>query len=179
MAAAEDWELPESIRADLGAWQFDEAREALDDATRSWRTATRSRRPPADLELTPPDTLRAAFEGDGGLPAAAAEADAERDALAELTSASAELDGEPALVESIGLFGTDPEAELADARRVRIRDLEQAGQAAARAAAARDGADDAGRVRVLAVGGAILLLDALFLGLSSAAAAAAQAAFLP
>ena len=38
----------------------------------------------ADLELTPPDTLRAAFEGDGGLPAAAAEADAERDALAEL-----------------------------------------------------------------------------------------------
>ena len=45
VAAAEDWELPESIRADLGAWQFDEARDALDDATRSWRTATRSRRP--------------------------------------------------------------------------------------------------------------------------------------
>ena len=81
------------------------------------------------------------------------------------TSASAELDGEPALVESIGLFGTDPEAELADARRVRIRGPRAAGRAAARAAAARDGADDAGRVRVLAVGGAILLLDALFLGL--------------
>ena len=62
------------------------------------------------------------------------------------------------------------------ARRVRIGDLEQAGQAAARAAAARDGADDAGRVRVLAVGGAILLLDALFLGLLFGGGSAGAAA---
>ncbi len=112
-----------------------------------------------------------------------AEADAERDALAELTSASAELDGEPALVESIGLFGTDPEAELAEARDAfESGDLEQAGQAAARAAAARDGADDAGRVRVLVAGGAILLLDALFLGLLFGRRQRrrnGQAAFLP
>ena len=68
VAAAEDWELPESIRADLGAWQFDEARDALDDANDvPGATATGSRQAAADLELTPPDTLRAAFEGDGGL----------------------------------------------------------------------------------------------------------------
>ncbi len=166
VAAAEDWELPESIRADLGAWQFDEARDALDDANDVLADRDRIEEAAADLELTPPDTLRAVFEGDGGLPAAAAEADAERDALAALASASGWLDGEPALVESIGLLGTDPEAELAEARDAfESGDLEQAGQAAARAAAARDGADDAGRVRVLVAGGTILLLDALFLGL--------------
>ena len=116
VAAADDWELPESIRADLGAWQFDEARASLDAAKDVLADRYRIEDAAADLALTPPDTLRAAFEGDGGLPAAADEADAERDALAELTSASAELDGEPALVESIGLLGTDPEAELTEAR---------------------------------------------------------------
>ena len=182
VATAEDWELPESIRADLGAWHFDEARDALDDANEVLADRDRIQETAADLELTPPDTLRAAFEGDGGLPAAATEADAERDALAELTSASAELDVEPALVESIGLFGTDPEAELAEAREAfESGDLEQAGRAAARAAAARDGADDAGRVRVMVVGGAILLLDALFLGLlfGRQRRRNGQAAFLP
>ena len=81
-----------------------------------WPTATGSRTPRLDLELTPPDTLRAAFEGEGGLAAAAAEADAEGDALGALASATAQLDDEPGLVEAIGLIGTDPEAELADAR---------------------------------------------------------------
>ena len=166
VAAAEEWELPESIRADLGAWQFDEARDALDDANTVLADRDQIEEAAADLALTPPDTLRAAFEGDGGLSAAAAEADAERDALAALASASVLLDGEPALVEAIGLLGTDPEAELAEARDAfESADLEQAGQAAARAAAARDGADDAGRVRVLVAGGTILLLDAMFLGL--------------
>ena len=166
VAAAEDWELPESIRADLGAWQFDEARDALDDANTVLADRDQIEEAAADLALMPPDTLRATFEGDGGLSAAAAEADAERDALAALASASVLLDGEPALVEAIGLLGTDPEAELAEARDAfESADLEQAGQAAARAAAARDGADDAGRVRVLVAGGTILLLDAMFLGL--------------
>ncbi len=77
VAAADDWELPESIRADLGAWQFDEARASLDDAKDVLADRYRIEDAAADLELTPPDTLRAAFEGDGGLPAAAEEADAE------------------------------------------------------------------------------------------------------
>ncbi len=69
-------------------------------------------------------------------------------------------------MEAIGLLGTDPEAELTEARDAfESGDLALADQAAARAAAARDGANDAGRVRVLVAGGTILLLDALFLGL--------------
>jgi hypothetical protein len=67
---------------------------------------------------------------------------------------------------AIGLLGTDPDSELAEARDAfESGDLEQAGEAATRAATARDGAGDAGRVRVLIAGGTILLLDALFLGL--------------
>jgi hypothetical protein len=165
VAAAEDWELPESIRAEMGAWQFDDAREALDDANDVLRDRDRIEDAAADLELTPPDTLRATFEGEGGLSAAADEADAEADALAALASAS-QLDGEPGLVAAIGLLGTDPDSELAEARDAfESGDLEKAGEAATRAATARDGADDAGRVRVLVAGGTILLLDALFLGL--------------
>ena len=121
MAAAEDWELPESIRAEMGAWQFDDAREALDDANDVLRDRDRIEDAAADLELTPPDTLRAAFEGEGGLSAAADEADAEADALAALASASAQLDGEPGLVAMIGLLGTDPDSGAdRSARRVRV-----------------------------------------------------------
>ncbi len=63
VAAADDWELPESIRADLGAWQFDEARASLDDCEgRAGGNCYRIEDAAADLALTPPDTLRAAFE---------------------------------------------------------------------------------------------------------------------
>ena len=166
VAAAEDWELPESIRADLGAWQFDEAREALTDASDILEDRDRIEANAADLDLTPPDALREAFEGAGGLAAAAEEADAERDALVVLASASVQLDGEPGLVEVIGLLGTDPEADLASARDAfESGELDQASAAAGRAADARAGADDAGRVRVVVAGGSILLLDALVLGL--------------
>ncbi|HEY8180190.1 MAG TPA: hypothetical protein VIH33_07285 [Candidatus Limnocylindria bacterium] len=166
VAAAADWELPASIRAEMGAWQFDEARQALNNAGGVLDDRDRIVAAAADLKLTPPDTLRAAFEGEGALPAAAGEADAETQALAALASASAQLASEPALVETIGLLGTDPGAELTEARDAfESGDLELADQAASRAAAARDGADDAGRVRVVVAGGTILVLDALFLGL--------------
>ena len=71
----------------------------------------------------------------------------------------------PLLVESIGLFGTDPEAELADARRVRIR-----GPRAGRPGSRPSGCCSGWRTTPAAsacwrLGGAILLLDALFLGL--------------
>jgi hypothetical protein len=166
VALAEDWELPESIRADLGAWQFDEAREALTDASDILEDRERIEADAADLDLTPPDVLREAFEGNRGLAAAAGEADAERDALVVLATASVQLDGKPGLVEAIGLLGTDPEADLAVARDAfESGELDQASAAAGRAADARNGAADAGRLRVVVTGATILLLDALVLGL--------------
>ncbi|HEX6474408.1 MAG TPA: hypothetical protein VF114_04895 [Candidatus Limnocylindria bacterium] len=166
VAAADDWELPQSIRADLGAWQFDAAREALDEAGDVLADRDRIEDAAAALALTAPDTLQAAFEGTGGLQAAAAEADAERDTLAVLASASGELDAEPGLVEAIGLLGTDLNADLATARDAfESGELEQASAAAGRAVEARQGADEAGRLRVVIAGGAVLVLDALGMGL--------------
>ncbi|HEX5579416.1 MAG TPA: hypothetical protein VFY43_07105 [Candidatus Limnocylindria bacterium] len=166
VAVAGEWELPESIRAEMGAWQFDGAREALDEAGDVLADRDRIEDAAAALQLTPPATLRATFEGTDGLAAAAAEADAERDALAVLAAASEQLDGEPGMVEVIGLLGADPGSELATALDAfEAGDLDQATAAAVRATDARAGADDAGRLRVLAAGGAVLLLDALGLGL--------------
>ena len=166
VAAAEDWELPTSIRAEMGAWQFDAAREALDDASEVLADRDQIRDGAGELELTPPDALRVTFEGTDGLAAAAEEADAERVALTVLAAASEQLDGQPGIVTSIGLLGTDPEADLTTAREAfESGDLDRATAAAARAADVRGGADDAGRVRVTVAGGAVLLLDALGLGL--------------
>jgi hypothetical protein len=166
VAAADDWELPESIRTDMGAWQFDEAREALDDAADVLEDRDRIEEAAAELELTPPEALRAGFEGDDGLQVAAEEADAERGALTALATATAQLADEPELVEAIGLLGQEPGADLAAARDAfEAGDLDQANAAAARAADARAAADDAGRFRVVIVGGGILVLDLLVLGL--------------
>jgi hypothetical protein len=166
LAAAEDWELPAAIRGDLEAWQFKEANDALADAEDVLDDRDLIEASAADLQLTPPDTLRAEFEGNGGLQAAAEEADAERSALRLLTSATAQLEGEPALVEAIGLLGTNPELDLAAARDAfEAGQLDEARLAAARATEVRQDADDTGRFRVLAAGGAILLFDLLVMGM--------------
>ena len=159
VAAAGDWELPETIRADMGAWQFDAARGALDDANAVLAGRARIEAVAAELELTPPDDLRAAFEGTGGLAAAATEADAEQNALAVLAAAASELEGEPDLVDTIGLLGSDPEAELVAARDAfEAGDLEEATAAADRASDAREGADEAGQLRLAIGGGGAILL---------------------
>ena len=61
----------------MRAWQFEQATELLDAADRALddRDAVRAPRPTA--ELTVPRALEAAFEGDAGFAAAAAEAEAE------------------------------------------------------------------------------------------------------
>jgi hypothetical protein len=70
------------------------------------------------------------------------------------------------MVEAIGLLGSDPAADLATARDAfEAGELQQASDAAERAMDARQGADGAGRIRVLVAGGAVLLLDALGMGL--------------
>jgi hypothetical protein len=162
IATAGDWELPSAIRAELGAWEFDDAQEALADAAMVLAERDRIVGLAAALELDPPDTLRQAFEGDEGLDDAVAEAAAEIEALGLLAAAAEMLEAEPGLLESIGMVGSDPQADLAAARgSFEGGELEASREAAARATAARDGADDAGRTRVAVAGGGVLLLDGL------------------
>jgi hypothetical protein len=161
---AADWELPASIRHQMGAWQFDAAIRALGQAAdvlhqRDAIDASASRQ-----DLDPPGTLQAEFEGDGGLQAAADEADAEAATLAKLERASRNLDAGSGLLVSIGMLGADPRAQLADARDAfEAGDLDAADREATDLVSTVDGAADAGRIRVAVGGGGILLLDGAWL----------------
>jgi hypothetical protein len=164
VAAAEDWELPASIRHEMGLWQFDEARAALEAAAAVLRQRDDVEAAARRLDLTAPSTLQTAFEGDGGMPAAAAEAEAELRAMGELETAAGHLDAGDGLLEAIGLLGNDPRAQLAAARaRFEDGDLATADREAADLVASVRGAADAGRVRVAAAGTGLLVLDGVWL----------------
>jgi hypothetical protein len=160
--AAGDWELPNSIRADMGAWEFDDAGAGMNAALAILDDRDRIEAQAAALELEAPDTLRSAFEGRDGIEAADAEATRQIDALEQLDDTAGQIEREPDLVESIGLVGTDPTADLATARAAfEAGDMDAATSSAERAAAARGQAADAGRTRVAVAGGGVLLLDAI------------------
>ena len=160
------WELPQRIRYELGSWSFDEADEHLAQAAEVLDQRTVIDQRAAELDLTPPPTLRAAFEGPRGPSAAADEADAELATLTTLDDAADLLAVEPSTVESIGLMGERPQLDVDAARDAfEAGDLAGADQASARAVATRRGALDAGRQRVAVTGGGLLGLDALAMGL--------------
>ena len=72
---AAGWSLPRPIRDAMRAWQFDTAGGLLDEAAAVLEQRDAIARAAADADLTPPDNLRAAFEGNDGLDAARAEID--------------------------------------------------------------------------------------------------------
>lgn len=166
---AGDWEMPDDLRFALGAWRFDEVAGDLDTAGEvlDQRAAIAER---ADaLDLSPSGALRDAFEGDAGLDAAQAAGSAELATLGAMERASAQQADAPSALETVGLIGTDPAAQLADARAAyEAGALETADRSVAAAAEARDGADGAGRLRVGAVGGVILGADLLVMGAAAA-----------
>ena len=157
---AGDWELPASIRRDMSAWQFDAAVDALTVASEILNDRDAIAAAAAELDLTAPSTLRDAFEGEGGLDAAASQAGVELETLELLADGSSRLADEPQLLESIGLIGRDPAAEQQRAREsFESGDLDAAGDRAAAALAMREDAEDSGRIRVLVAGGLVLVLD--------------------
>lgn len=163
------WELPESIRVDMGEWDFTAARDALDDADSvlADRDAIAARA--RALRLAVPDDLRLAFEGDGGLAAAAAEADAQLDALDAVAAAEDRLDDSPSLLEQIGLLGVQPAIHLDRARDAfEDGDTGSAVAAADEARRQRDAALDSGTDRVVLAGTGVLFLDGIGLATASA-----------
>jgi hypothetical protein len=157
VADAATWNLPTSLRLEMGAWRFDAARSDLDAASAVLDERDQIADGAVVLDLTPPATLKAAFEGDAGMDAAKAEADQELALLAAIKAAEARLAEAQNPFEVIGLIGADAERDLDAAR-----DDFEAGKigdgalAADRAVAARDGAEAAGQVRA-AFGGVGLL----------------------
>jgi hypothetical protein len=160
VTAADGWQLSRDVRAELGAWQFSAVTADLATARDVLAERTTIATDAAALGLTPSDDLRRAFEGTGGLDAAAAVAGDERTSLDTLRRAGELVHRPTSALESVGLIGADPAADLAAARTAyEAGDLDAADARAEAALTARDGADGAGRERVGIAGGAVLGLD--------------------
>ncbi|HEY8238471.1 MAG TPA: hypothetical protein VIF63_03465, partial [Candidatus Limnocylindrales bacterium] len=76
VALAGEWQLPPAIRQAMRAWRFDVAQELILAADAVQVQRRRLETAAAAAEATLPDRLRTAFEGTGGVAAAAAEASA-------------------------------------------------------------------------------------------------------
>jgi hypothetical protein len=167
VAAADDWELPEQLRYALSSWEFEEATAMLNDAAGVIGLREEIAVNAERLSLTPPDTVRRAFEADEGLAVARDEALAQIDSLVAIDDATTSLADEVGPVEWVGLLLADPAADLDAAREAwESGDSDTAASTAAAAQAVRDGAEAAGRDRLLVSGGGVLVLGGATAGLA-------------
>ena len=162
-AVAGDWQLPKVIREALRAWQFDQATQLLGDARGVLNRRAQLQQLAADNGLTLPPQLETAFESDGGIAAANAEADAEATAIETIRVAAASRpDGSSPLVQ-LGLIGSTPDAVLASARSsFAAGDLAGVAQQADAAQRIWLASEEVGRNRLLAaIGVAVIALMGL------------------
>ena len=153
------WNLPKDVRYAMGSWRFDEAEESLTAASAVLDDRDQIEADASELDLAPPAYLQELFERDGGLKAAKAEAELQIEALADIAATTARIAEEQSLLESIGLLGADPAAELATARdEFEADELHDASRDAERALAELAGAAEAGQMRVLIAGGGVVLV---------------------
>jgi hypothetical protein len=163
VADAGAWAVPRSIRDAMRAWQFDAATQQITaaEAVVAQRAQLRAAATAADVTLPP--TLQGLFEGNGGIPVAAAEASAELSTIAAIQEAAATepgaTAGSPELFVSVGLLGSNPGAKLADSRSAfTAGQLNQAITEASDAAATWTTAASVGRTRIVSVGLLVLAL---------------------
>ncbi len=135
LAVTDGWQLPKPIRDALRAWRFEDAGALLDQATQVLDERTAVARAAAAAGLTPPTSLRVAFEGDAGFAAALDEGTAELAAIARYQAAAAARPSGDGLVTTMGLWGDTPGASLVAARTAFAR-----GELAASAAASDEAA---------------------------------------
>ncbi len=159
VAQAGAWNLPKDLRSSMGSWKFDEAEAAMTLAATVLESRAEIASDAGDLHLTPPPELEELFERDGGLNAAKAEAELQLEALADISVAADRVAEKETILESIGLLGSNPAADLKDARNAYEADeLKDASREAELALAERSGAAEAGQTRVLVAGGSLLFL---------------------
>ncbi|MGZ8563214.1 MAG: hypothetical protein ACXWWU_06310 [Candidatus Limnocylindria bacterium] len=187
LALARDWNTPTDLRSAMSSWNFDDAEAEMRVASMVLAARDEIAADAGALRLTPPRALRDAFQGNGGMAAAQAEATTELQVLAGLASAADRLDEDPGLFETIGLLGSNPEATLDAARAAFEADqLDAATARTAEVIAMRRGAESAGQLRVGITGGGVVVLGGgAFVGVRvrrrrrAATALAEQAAPVP
>ena len=149
---ADDWRLPRAIRDSMRAWRFDDASSLLDGAASVIAMRAEVEAAAARAGLTAPDTLRLAFEDDDGFDDAAAEAASELDVIDRYEGAIALRPRDSDPIVALGLWGTEPEADIASAAAAYVRgDLRGAATAADSAAAVWADADRVGTGRAVSV----------------------------
>lgn len=161
---ADGWELPRSVRDALRAWRFSTAESLLASARQvlAERASLEADAEAAGLAL--PGTVQTLFES-GRLDAALNEAQAERQAIAAISSASSDRVSARDIVTAVGMLGEHPERDIATAEHA-LASGDPVGALAAAATASQTlaGAPSEGRRRLLMA--AALVLAASALGLS-------------
>ena len=164
-AATNSWIMPPDIRAAMGSWQFGTARALLSEAQGVLELRRQVENTAPDEGTAPPRTLQTVFET-VGTDAALTEAQRELEALSSLSVAREARTDSKSAARAVGLLGTDPEADLAAARKAFAEgDIRKAVSLADSAHSAWTGATTVGQIRILgtAAGSAgVLLLIALY-----------------
>jgi hypothetical protein len=164
--AAGGWLLGPDIRGALSRWQFGTATTLLNDVPSVMALRRQIEDESATDGTTPPASLQRIFET-VGVSAALAEAQQEIAALSDISAAGqAKVDSEGA-ARAVGLLGTDPDADLAAARKAfAAGDIGKAASLAEAARSAWTGARTVGKIRILGAAAGlagVLLLLALYI----------------
>jgi len=154
------WLPPYTVRYPMEVWNFETAKEAMDEARRLLERRDEVESTAARLRLDPPDTLEPAYEAaKDGLEGAFAIADGQLAAMAEIEEAQGAVGAPRDLFVSVGLYDQDPEAALAAAEEAFEADrMSDAATRSDKAVALIEGAAAVGRQRVIV--GALAALDA-------------------
>lgn len=146
------WRLPRVVRDALRVWQYDQAGQLIDSASRALDDRDAVAAAATAAGLTPPSTMQTDFEGPRGFAAASAEAEAELAAIAAYRVASDAQLAAPNPLQTIGLWNASPSATLQQAASAFSGgDLRATIEASAFAQVTWQTAGEIGRNRVLAV----------------------------
>ncbi|HSL76975.1 MAG TPA: hypothetical protein VK867_08525, partial [Candidatus Limnocylindrales bacterium] len=153
------WHVPLSIRDSMRAWRFDQAMTLMQGADSVLTLRKRVEDAATDAGLTPPKTLRDAFEDDDGFEDALAEGGAELEAIERYTDAVAQRPAETTPIMALGLIGQTPDVQLAAARDAFARgDLAASAEASDHAAASWLDAEPSGQRRAFSIVAIIVAL---------------------
>lgn len=152
--AGKGWQPGFAVRDPMGRWTFATATAAIADSTEILGIRDRIVAGAAELGVTPPTSLRAAYEAaTNDLAGVRALADAQLATVTALDAAADHAAAERDLFTSIGLIGEDPAASIAAANAAfAAGDTAAADAASAAVESLLADAPDAGRSRTLAAG---------------------------
>jgi hypothetical protein len=154
-----DWHVPLSIRDAMRAWRFDDATALIDGAEEVLALRGRVERAASAAGLAAPASLRSSFEDDDGFDDAMAEGGAELEAIDRYVAADAERPAALTPLMTLGMWGEDPDADLAVATEAFTRgDLATSSAASDGAAAAWLNAESVGQGRAFSIATIVIAL---------------------